>query len=390
MKLKKLAIVSDCIHMYDNSGNVVTENHILRKQLEALSSLFEETLICCPFVQYSASQVVSAYTCKTISFLPLPNVGGNSIADKFRIIKVIPAWLRVFKKINAFADIVYQRFPNNLNIPGALYFWWKNKKVFATYTGTWVDYPGEPFTYRLQKQILKNQFRGPVFIYIKGSPKDKKYVKSFSPSFSLQEWMEEDPFIEQKVIRHHNTLTSVPLFITVGSLQKNKNQQFILEVFNHLHKKAVEFKLILVGDGPLKENYGSFIRENDLAQKVFLLGKKTSAELKLLYREADFVIQAPIAEGFGKVPVEGFCYGAIPWLSNTALAQEMIGDNERGFLFELEHAGQLAERIKCVLESRIKYDLYSMIQNGRVFSRTFTIDNWVESIKRQLDIYDEN
>jgi len=383
MNTKRLAIITDCIHMYDENGNVVTENHIFRKQIQAVAGMFKETLICCPFDVLSQNKVTSAYHLNNISFFPLPNVGGGTVKDKLKLISTIPVWLKAFNKANKFADIVYQRFPNNLNIPGAFYFFFKRKKVFATYTGTWSNYKGEPFTYRLQKWVLKKIFRGPVFIYTQEEPASNKLVKSFSPSFTNEEWLTEEVFVEQKINRIKNNKIAAPVFITVGSLQQNKNQQYILDAFKILHEEGFLFTLYIVGDGPLKNAYCRFIKDNGLAGKIILAGKKTDVELKELYRQADFIVQAPIAEGFGKVPVEGFCHGVVPILSNTALAGEMIGNNERGYLFALGNVDTLVAVIKS-----LKYDcdkLPEMIKQGRKFAEKYTIDRGVDSIKRALN-----
>ena len=383
MKDKKLAIITDCIHMYDKDGNVVTENHIFRKQIQAIAAMFSETLICCPFDTFSNNKVASVYCQNNIRFVSLPNVGGSSIKDKLKLISTISVWLRAFKKADKFADIVYQRFPNNVNIPGGFYFFIKRKNVFATYTGTWKNYKGEPLTYRLQKWFLRRLFRGPVFIYTEKEPTGKKLIKSFSPSFTNEEWLREEALVEKKIAKLKSNKIEAPVFITVGSLQHNKNQQYILNAFKILNEQNFLFKLFIVGDGPLKDSYHKFINDNNLADKVVLTGKKTDVELKELYRQSDFIIQAPIAEGFGKVPIEGFCHGIVPILSATALAGEMIGNNHtRGYLFKLGEVNTLVSVIKKIeLE---QHKLPAMIQEGRIFVQKYTIDNWVGIFSKVL------
>ncbi|WP_153799463.1 glycosyltransferase [Foetidibacter luteolus] len=388
MNVKKLAIVTDCVHMYTAEGKVATENHIFQKQLEALCALFSETLICCPFVPFTKDKVVSVYQNSTITFSALPNVGGNAVKDKLRLLAAFPAWFKAFAKAAAFADIVYQRFPNNLNIPGLFYFYFRCKKVFATYTGTWKNYSNEPATYRLQKWLLKKLFRGPVFIYTDSAAPGGKLVKSFSPSFDLQEWNEETAYIHKRIERLNAGRIEQPVFITVGSLQQNKNQQFILEVFRILHEQGVSFRLFIVGDGPLRDAYLGFIEKHRLAQKVVLTGKKKYTELKQLYRQAHFVIQAPLAEGFGKVPVEGFCHGVIPLLSNTALAAEMTAGSQRGFVFSTGDPQQVVTLITQVLNRQ--HDWPKMIADGREYAASLSMESWVAQIKQAISRYYED
>src|SRR6185503_5286133 len=141
-KFKRLAIISDCIHMRNENGDVLTENHIFCRQIQALASYFESTIICCPFDKLGPQSVTSTYTLNSIEFVELPNVGGKTLRHKLDIIKTIPAWLKAFKHAHPKADVVYLRMPNNLSIPGFFYFYLRRAKKFATYTGNWDNYSG--------------------------------------------------------------------------------------------------------------------------------------------------------------------------------------------------------------------------------------------------------
>ncbi len=274
----------------------------------------------------------SCYTHPSIHFIPVPNVGGTTIRSKLTILKTWPHWFKAFKKINDWADIVYQRFPNNINIPGFLYFYYTQKKVFATYTGNWLNYKGEPLTYRLQKIAIKKWFRGPAGIYFDNG-KHPHIFKTFSPSYTLPDWHAETSYVEAKKKRWQHTPLPLPVFIAVGLLAPLKNQQFILDCFLILKKEGFAFQLYIAGDGVLKESYETFVQQNDLADCVVITGKQNYEELKALYRKADFLVHASLVEGYVKVPVEGFFHGVIPIINNISIAPEMIGNNERGLYF---------------------------------------------------------
>jgi glycosyltransferase involved in cell wall biosynthesis len=384
-KFKRLAIITDCVHFYNNKGNVVTENHIFCRQMQTLAASFEQTIVCCPFDNYSKENVTSIYSDTSVRFIPLPDVGGNSFKHKIQILFTIPVWLKAFKKVYKQSDIIYQRFPNNLNIPGFFYFWFKRAKVFATYTGTWKNYPGEPVTYKFQKWLLKNFFRGPVAAYIRQPGINKKVFKSFSPSYTKQEWNEEIKQVEERVQRLQSGKFFMPVFITVGALVPGKNQQYILETFKKLRQEGFKCKLYIVGNGPLKNSYLHFIEENGMQDYIYLVGSKTHTELRGLYRKADFVIQATLVEGFGKVPIEGFFHGVIPILNNINLAREMTGDEQRGFLFSANDINNLADLLKGLYN---KKDLLPhMIQNGREYARSQTLENWSSGLLHSINTY---
>ena len=353
--------------------------------MQALASQFEHTIICVPFEKLAVDSVTSEYALDNIEFIALPNVGGNSFKDKMKLIGAIPSWIRAFKNANSRSDIVYLRMPNNLNIPGFFYFKLKQAKTFAQYTGTWKNYATEPATYRFQKWLLKHFFKGPVWVYTDDNNLGKNIFKGTSPSYNLQEWNEETNQVKEKLGKLNNGRIEMPVFISVGALVPNKNQQFILNAFKILKEQKFIFKLYIVGDGFLKEQYEKFIDENNLHDCVTLTGKKNFYELRNLYRESNFLIQAPFAEGFGKVPIEGFFHGVVPIISNTALADEMIGRNERGFKFNNDDIEML---IKIIREVTTNNNTIShMIVNGRAYAKEHTIENWIEAYIKEINYF---
>lgn len=369
----RLGIISDCVHYKNEKGQVGSENHILLRQFEQLDIFFEETIVACPFATVDNNKVITWYN-KDIKFIELKVVGGHSFKDKFQILMAFPTWIRAFRKINRLTDIIYQRFPNNLNIPGFFYFYWKNKKVFGTYTGTWDDYENEPNTYRFQKWLLKTLFRGPVWVYKTGKNNENRIKSGISPSYSQAEWEEESVQVKERIsmIQKHG-LQKFRL-ITVGSITHNKNQISIIKACIILKQQHCSFSLKVVGDGPMLAELKVIVQQNQLEEEVEFVGKKNYQALRELYRQSDFVVQAPLKEGFGKVPLEGLFHGVIPVINNVSLAEYMTGNGDRGFLFEEADAQNLANTL---LEIKNKISsLPAMIENGRMFAKKQTLESW--------------
>jgi glycosyltransferase involved in cell wall biosynthesis len=382
-KYKRLAIISDCIHMQDADGTAVTENHVYCRQMQMLASYFEQTFIVCPFIEKKKNNVTTAYTLPSIKFLPLPNAGGQTFRDKLNLVRMIPVWVKAFRNARRNADVFYLRMPNNLNIPGFFYFHFIRAAVFATYTGTWNNYKGEPLTYRFQKWLLKNLFKGPVWIYT-GEPKNDEHLfESISPSFSEAEWNAESVQVETKKEIYKSGKLIRPVFITVGALVPNKNQQFILEVCKYLKGNNFSFYWYIVGDGYMRDTYEQFVKENELDEMVCIAGKKTYEQLQVLYREANFIVQATLVEGFGKAPVEAMCHGVIPLLSKTALAEIMTGNGNRGFMFDGSEMTKIAELI--ITLSQQPQRLVALVDNGRQYVKDQTLERWASALVAQID-----
>ena len=381
----KLGIISDCIHYKTPDGRIGTENHILLRQLQALCAYYDETMICCPFEEYNPSKVISVYTGKNIQFTAVPVVGGNTLNAKLKLVTAVSAWWQAYKKIDRFSDIVYQRFPNNLNIPALFYFLLKGKKVFATYTGTWNDYRAEPATYRFQRWLLKNYLKGPVWVYSNDLKDNNRIFSGFSPSYSAVEWDEETVQVQKRIERIEKEGLPVFKLITVGTLISYKNQTGIIKSCLLLKKQGFLFSLTIVGDGPMRAEVEKLVREMGLQEEIKLVGKKKYAELRELYRQHDFVVQAPFSEGFGKVPVEGFFHGVIPVINNISMAGFMTGNEERGFLFDASDEKNLAETL-IKIKTRVG-SLPEMINKGRRFAKGQTLEQWAKEYYQTVTNY---
>lgn len=382
-----LGIVTDCTHYEATDGSVCTENHILLRQFEHLAAHFDKVIVACPFGAYDQQKVTTNYSSNKFRFHRLPLVGGNGVKDKLQLMTAVPTWYRAFKMLHGDCDVIYQRFPNNLNIPGFLFFWLQRKKVFATYTGTWKGYEGEAFSYKLQRWILRHPFRGPVWVYVDKNRNGSRIKPGFSPSYSEVEWEEETAQVTKRIESIKNEGLKVYRFITVGTLIDYKNQLAILEACLHLKQVDFPFKLTVVGDGPMRGDLEAFVKKHALEQCIHLVGKKNHVALRQLYRDHDFVVQAPLKEGFGKVPIEGFFHGAIPIINNVSLAGEMVGNEERGFLFDACKPKSLLETLLALPGKQ--HLLPQMIEQGRSYAKRQTLEAWAKEYFETVTAYYE-
>jgi len=92
------------------------------------------------------------------------------------------------------------------------------------------------------------------------------------------------------------------IFITIGSLRKAKGQWYLLRCF----KKVVEYnsnsKLVILGDGPLKDKLTDFAEKLEIDDKVFFLGNVENVFPYL--RKSDCFVFTSLWEGFGNVLTE--------------------------------------------------------------------------------------
>jgi len=386
-----LGIISDCVHLKSSEGVIGSKVHVLVKQIDHLSTYFEKVYICAPVVNSTDNHsAISVYSNKDIVFLPIPLAGGNSILSKMKLAFVLPIWIYKIIQLCSKSDVLYLRAPNNISIPGFVISSLFRKKKFSTFTGTWSGYKHEPFTYSLQRKYLSQYFEGPVFVYGR-LPSDRKNIhNSISPSYSIADWHMEAVQVKNrlKALADQNALVRRINLITVGSLTENKNQIFILEAMVKLKMLNVNFVLWIAGEGDSLKKYQKFVNENNLDQDVVFLGNIKQHLLRQYYRKADLIIQSPIHEGFGKVPMEGFFHGVVPVISDVNLSKNIVGDKERGRVFNCQD--ELIGHINCLINH--PSEMVKLIKNGREYAKKITFESWghelIKQIKNQKYIVD--
>lgn len=111
----------------------------------------------------------------------------------------------------------------------------------------------------------------------------------------------------------------------VGRFVFSKNHVFLLKVFKQITVQNPETKLILVGNGPLKEEVEAQIKELELENNVILYGE--TSEVYRLYNAFDMFVFPSIYEGLGIVLVEAQANG-LPVVASDSIPHEVkLTDN---------------------------------------------------------------
>lgn len=88
----------------------------------------------------------------------------------------------------------------------------------------------------------------------------------------------------------------------IGRFVAQKNHTFLIDVFNEIVKEKDDIMLILVGQGPLKEEIQEKVKKLGLTAKVAFLGQRN--DVNELYQAMDIFILPSLYEGLGMVTIE--------------------------------------------------------------------------------------
>lgn len=113
--------------------------------------------------------------------------------------------------------------------------------------------------------------------------------------------------------------------IFVGRLAPEKNIEFLLKAQQKLvEEKINNIKLLIVGDGPDKENYINISRKLNIFDKVIFTGKIEQKEIQYYYQCADAFVTASNSETQGLTVIEAMAAGVVPICINDMAFIDML------------------------------------------------------------------
>ena len=110
----------------------------------------------------------------------------------------------------------------------------------------------------------------------------------------------------------------------IGRFVAQKNHDFLIDIFNEIHKKNNNSILLLAGQGPLIEDIKNKVKELNLDDNVKFLGQRNDANE--LYQAFDVFLLPSLYEGLPVVGVEAQAAGLLCYLSDDMTKETKVLD----------------------------------------------------------------
>ena len=110
----------------------------------------------------------------------------------------------------------------------------------------------------------------------------------------------------------------------IGRFVAQKNHDFLIDIFNEIHKKNNNSILLLAGQGPLMEDIKNKVKELNLEDSVKFLGQRNDANE--LYQVFDVFLLPSLYEGLPVVGVEAQASGLLCYLSDDMTKETKVLD----------------------------------------------------------------
>jgi len=139
----------------------------------------------------------------------------------------------------------------------------------------------------------------------------------------------------------------------IGRLDRVKGFDLLIK---EVKKLDFDFVLEIVGEGQERANLEKLIQQEQLADRVFLLGYRT--DIPRLINSADLQVMTSLSEGFSLAMVEAIFYGKVFISTEVAGCKEILPE---GLLIK---DAKIAEKISDVYLNYSKYEQdFSRLQN---------------------------
>lgn len=159
--------------------------------------------------------------------------------------------------------------------------------------------------------------------------------------------------------------------VCVGEFTANKNHLLLLRAWREVVREVPEARLLLVGDGALRERVQSWLREVGLGESVSLLGFRR--DVPNLLALADVFALTSKREGLPRAVMEAMAAGKPVVATDVRGSRDLVRHGENGFLVPPDGPGVLARYlVRLLKDSTLARE---MGERGREMVKPYALEN---------------
>lgn len=216
-----------------------------------------------------------------------------------------------------------------------------------------VQHHGEkPFTgaKKLLQKIADKFITGYLFTSVDNARKwiDEGIIKSKDKCFELLEASTHFEKHDKALAKRKLNLSGELNFLWVGRLNAGKDPFTIIKAFALFSKDNPAARLFMIyqTEELLPEIHILLSADNNLSDKLILVGRVPHEALEHWFSAADFYVSASHSEGSGYALLEAMACGCIPVVSNIPTFNRLTNAGEFGSVFETGNVADLASKFQ--------------------------------------------
>jgi glycosyltransferase involved in cell wall biosynthesis len=137
-------------------------------------------------------------------------------------------------------------------------------------------------------------------------------------------------------------------FLYVGRLSKEKNLGLLTDAFIDVIQAGFTSRLVIVGDGPYRQELGEKLR----GYPVLFTGFRHGEELATIYASSDVFVFPSTTDTFGNVVLEAQASGIPVIVSDEGGPKELMAPDETGFVVKANDRADLAKTMAYFIMNR--------------------------------------
>ena len=166
------------------------------------------------------------------------------------------------------------------------------------------------------------------------------------------------------------------VLLSVGRLAVEKNLDTVMRCYRSCQTQGLDVKLVIVGDGPLRESL------QRSAPEAIFAGTRRGQELAAYYASADLFIFPSLTETFGNVTIEAMASGLAVVAYDHAAAGQLITHGVNGMVLPQGQEALMFEAARQVVENQ------SLRAHLRASARQTAVDHdWTSVITKTENIF---
>ena len=301
----------------------------------------------------------------------------GSSFSKLRYLKTVKELKSLYQDFKP--DIVHAHYATSYGMLGA--FLKHHPYLISVWGADVYDFPIKSF---IHKTILKRNLSKADYIF------STSHVMAHETAKYTTKKIEVIPFgVDLEVFTPKPNVHSGA--ITVGivkTLEEKYGISYLIEAFYKLHQKhpKIDKRLLIVGDGSLRNQLEQSVNKMGIANFVTFTGKVPHNEVPNYFNKMDIVVIPSIldSESFGVAAVEASACEKPVVVSNVGGLVEVVEHGVNGLVAEPKNAEDLADKIDQLIQNpqlRMKLG-----KNGRELAEERY--DWDKCLKLQLDAYE--
>lgn len=174
--------------------------------------------------------------------------------------------------------------------------------------------------------------------------------------------------------------TDAPIVVAAGRLVEEKDFDTLLDAFG-IVRSEISARLVVLGDGPLKESLLDHVNRLNLENDVLFAGRVNNV-YSIFARASVFVLSSK-REAFGNVLIEALACG-LPCVATRCASggpQEILEDGNCGPLVEIGDIRALS-RVILELLNQTYVDHDALAMRGGMFSCSTSVENYSSLLER--------